>query len=162
VSAVTSTEPVTVATTTEVHTHVLTTGGKATGRLIGGNQDSVVTAAGWALPSLAGAILLLEAVNMRLGHIDRQLTTLRNTGRLRGLAGIAIGQYTDCGSATDPTTDVRCTEIDVVRDRLGDLRVPMLGGLPIGHGKNPIAVPIGTTATLDADNGTLTVAPGVR
>jgi len=162
VSAVTSTEPVTVATTTEERTHVLTTGGKATGRLVGGNQDSVATAAGWALPSLAGAILLLEAVNMRLGHIDRQLTTLRNTGRLRGLAGIAIGQYTDCGSATDPTTDVRCTEIDVVRDRLGDLRVPMLGGLPIGHGKNPIAVPIGTTATLDADNGTLTVAPGVR
>jgi muramoyltetrapeptide carboxypeptidase len=162
VSAVTSTEPVTVATTTEERTHVLTTGGKATGRLVGGNQDSVATAAGWALPSLDGVILLLEAVNLRLGHIDRQLTTLRNTGLLGAVAGIALGQYTDCGSATDPTTDVRCTEIDVLRDRLADLGVPVLGGLPIGHGKNPLAVPVGTMATLDADNGILTVAPGVR
>ena len=161
VSAVTSTEPVTVATTTREHTHVLTTRGTATGPLIGGNQDSLATAAGWALPSLDGAILLLEAVNLRLGHIDRQLTMLRNAGLLRDVAGIAIGQYTDCGSATDPTTDVRCTEIDVLRNRLGDLGVPILGGLPIGHGTNPIAVPIGTTATLDADNGVLTVAPAV-
>ncbi len=91
VSAVTTTEPVTVTSTTDEHTHVLTTAGTATGRLIGGNQDSIATAAGWGLPSLDGAILLLEAVNLRLGHIDRQLTMLRNTGALDAVAGIAIG-----------------------------------------------------------------------
>jgi muramoyltetrapeptide carboxypeptidase len=162
VKAVTTTEPIVVHSTPDEHTYALTTAGKAEGLLIGGNQDSIATAAGWALPDFDGAILLIEAFNMRLGHIDRQLTMLRNTGVLKGVVGIAIGQYTDCGAANDPTTDVRCTEIDILRDRFGDLEVPILGGLPIGHGKNPIAVPIGTKAVLDADARTLTIESGVR
>lgn len=161
VRAVTTTEPIHIRSTPDEHTHELTTGGKANGRLIGGNQDSIATAAGWALPTLGGAILLLEAVNLRLGHIDRQLTMLRNTGILGGIAGVAVGQYTGCGSGTDPTSNSRCTEIDVLRDRLTCLGVPVLGGLPIGHGEGPVALPIGTIATLDADAGTLTVESGV-
>src|SRR5262249_46363076 len=43
----------------EEPTAALTTAGTATGRLIGGNLDMVATAAGWALPDLDGAILLL-------------------------------------------------------------------------------------------------------
>jgi muramoyltetrapeptide carboxypeptidase len=162
VKAVTTTENIAIRSTTNAHTHELTTHGHATGRLIGGNQDSIATAAGWALPDFRNAIVLLEAVNLRLGHIDRQLTMLRNTGTLNNIAGIAIGQYTECGSATDPTSDLRCTEIDILRDRLGQLGVPILGGLPIGHGEGPIALPIGTMTTLDADAGTLTVESGVR
>jgi hypothetical protein len=42
------------------------------------------------------------------------------------------------------------------------LGVPVLGGLPIGHGQNPIALPIGTWATMDVDAGVLTVGSGVR
>jgi muramoyltetrapeptide carboxypeptidase len=162
VRAVTTTELIEIPSTTSEHTHELTTGGRATGRLIGGNQDSIATAAGWALPDFGDAILLLEAVNVRLGHIDRQLTMLRNAGILKRVAGVAVGQYTGCGSATDPTSDFRCTEIDVLRDRLGGLGVPVLGGLPIGHGESPVALPIGTMATLDADAGILTVQSGVR
>jgi len=163
VKSVMSAEPVKVRPTSREHTYVLTTEGKATGRLIGGNQDSIATAAGWALPNFDGAILLLEAFNLRLGHIDRQLTMLIKTGIIKNVVGVAVGQYTDCGAASDPTitSDIRCTEIDILRDRLGQLGVPILGGLPIGHGKNPIAIPIGTMATLDADRKTLTVAPGI-
>jgi muramoyltetrapeptide carboxypeptidase len=162
VKVVTSTQPTTVHATKNEHTHTLTTHGKAEGILIGGNQDSIATGAGWVLPSFDKAILLIEAVNLRLGHIDRQLTMLIKTGIIKKVVGVAIGQYTDCGAATDPTTDVKCTEIDILRDRFGLLGVPVLGGLPIGHGKNPIAIPIGTHAALDADAGTLTMAAGVR
>ncbi|WP_437406516.1 hypothetical protein [Sinorhizobium meliloti] len=49
------------------------------------------------------------------------------------------------------------TVIDVLRDRLGVLGVPILGGLPLGHGANALAIPIGTEATLDADSRTLTI-----
>ena len=52
--------------------------------------------------------------------------------------------------------------IDVLYDQLGDLGVPVLGGLPIGHGPHPPTVPLGTMATLDTTAGTLTVEPGVR
>lgn len=162
IKAVTSTEPITIHATKDEHTHTLTTHGKAEGMLIGGNQDSIATGAGWALPSFDKAILLIEAVNLRLGHIDRQLTMLIKTGIIKDIVGVAIGQYTDCGAAGDPTTISKSTEIDILRDRFGLLGVPILGGLPIGHGKNPIALPIGTHATLDADARTLTIAAGVR
>jgi muramoyltetrapeptide carboxypeptidase len=162
VKAVTTTDPITIHPARNEHTNLLTTHGKAEGILIGGNQDSIATAAGWALPNFDKAILLIEATNMRIGHIDRQLTMLINSGIIKNVVGVAIGQYTECGNASDPTGSTKCTEIDILRDRFGQLGVPILGGLPIGHGKNPIALPIGTRATLDADAETLTVAAGVR
>jgi muramoyltetrapeptide carboxypeptidase len=40
--------------------------------------------------------------------------------------------------------------------------VPVLGGLPIGHGVGQLTVPVGVPATLDAGAGTLTVSSAVR
>jgi muramoyltetrapeptide carboxypeptidase len=160
--AVMSTERIAIRSTKKEHTYALTTHGNAEGILIGGNQDSIATGAGWVLPSFDKAILLIEAVNLRLGHIDRQLTMLIKTGIIKNIVGIAIGQYTDCGAAGDPTTVSKSTEIDILRDRFALLDVPILGGLPIGHGKNPIALPIGTRAIMDADAGILTVTAGVH
>lgn len=158
-AAVFTTESMQVDAVPHEPTAALTTTGRATGRLIGGNQDSLATSAGWALPDLRGAILLLEGANQRLGHIDRQLTMLTNAGYLRGLHGVAIGRYTNC--EPDASTEGRWTVLDVLRDRIGRLCVPVLGGLPIGHGEHPLAVPIGTAATIDADAGALTVHPAV-
>lgn len=159
VRAAFTTKTIIIKTNPDEPTKELTTHGKVTGRLIGGNQDSIATAAGWASPSFEGAILLLEAFNMRLGHIDRQLTMLMNSRALRGVTGVVVGQYTDCDS--DATTQGDWTYIDVLRDRLDKLGVPILGGLSTGHGKHPLAVPIGTIATLDADAGVLQIAPAV-
>ena len=152
-------EPTEVRSVAAEPTAELTTTGRASGPLVGGNQYMVATSAGWNLPSLNGAVLLLEAFGMRLGHIDRQLTMLTNAGLLRHVVGVAVGQYTDCGP--DATTQGDWTAIDVLRDRLHRLGVPVLGGLPIGHGRPATAVPVGTMATLDADAGTLTVASAV-
>jgi muramoyltetrapeptide carboxypeptidase len=127
---------------------------------MGGNQDMVATSAGWTLPSLAGAILLLEDVDKRLGFIDRQLTMLERAGHLEGVRGIAVGRYYLCG--TDATTQGNWTAIDVLRDHLHRLNIPILGGLTLGHGDNTDSVPLGTESILDADSGTLTVAPAVR
>lgn len=129
----------------------LTTSGKVRGRLLGGNLDMIATAAGWALPSLDGAILLIEDVEKGLGHIDRTLTRLIKSGCLAGIAGVAVGQF----SKFAPSKGL--TVIDVLRDRLGLLGVPLLGGLPLGHGPDALAIPIGTEATLDADSKTLTI-----
>jgi muramoyltetrapeptide carboxypeptidase len=136
-----SVEPVVVT----AEPHELTTGGRAAGVLLGGDQDQVAAAAGWMLPSLSGAILLLEADGLRPAHIDRQLTMLRHAGRLDGLRGVALGRYTDCGPGV----------VDVLHDRLGALGVPVLAGLNVDD------LPVGTHAELDADAGTLTVDAAV-
>ena len=87
----------------------------------------------------------VTAAHRKLGHIDRRITILINSGITKNVAGIVIGRYTDCENATDPTGNTKCTEIDVLRDWFGQL-----------------GMPIGTRATLDADAGTLAVAAGVR
>lgn len=131
----------------------LTKSGRVRGTLLGGNLDMIATAAGWALPSLDGAILLIEDVEKGLGHIDRILTRLVKCGCLAGIAGVAVGQFSNFAPSKGLTV------VDVLRDRLGLLGVPVLGGLPLGHGDNALAIPIGTEAILDADSKTLTVKP---
>ena len=43
-----------------------------------------------------------------------------------------------------------------IRDRLGDLGVPMVYGLSFGHIRDNLTLPYGVQAELDADNATLT------
>ncbi|MGH3739563.1 MAG: S66 peptidase family protein, partial [Micromonosporaceae bacterium] len=132
--------------------------GRASGILLGGNISLVSAAVGnRELPSLRGAILFLEEVGEAPYRIDRFLTQMRRSGILDGLAGVALGQYVDCDGA--PGT---WTISELLRDRLGDLGVPVLGGLPLGHGTGQLTIPLGVPATIDTATATLTVEPAVR
>jgi muramoyltetrapeptide carboxypeptidase len=46
---------------------------------------------------------------------------------------------------------------DVLEVHLEPLGVPVLYKLPLGHGKHLASIPLGVTATLDADARTLTI-----
>lgn len=137
--------------------------GTARGRLIGGNLASVATSVGARMPSLAGAIVFLEDQRVvGLGTIDRQLTQLISAGALEGIVGVAIGSFEGFRGYSDRGW----TLADVLRDRLGQLGVPVLGGLFAGHDlhghdgtPDQMALPLGSLATLDTENGTLTVDP---
>lgn len=76
---------------------------------------------------------------------------LRKAGHLDGISGVAIGQFTKF----QPSKGV--TIVDLLRDHLSRLDVPILGGLPLGHGPHPATVPLGAMATLDAPASTLVV-----
>jgi muramoyltetrapeptide carboxypeptidase len=132
--------------------------GKTSGILMGGNLATVGRAVGWACPSFSGAILLIEAVDTFIGQIDGILTQLRRSGRLDGLRGVAVGQFI---RSAEPKRG-KWSVIDLLYDHFADLGVPVLGGLPIGHGPHPLTVPLGTMATLDTAARTLTVEPGVQ
>lgn len=132
--------------------------GKASGVLMGGNLGMIGRSIGWACPSFAGAILLIEAVDTFIGGIDGILTQLRRSGCLDGLQGVAVGQFI---RSAEPKPG-KWSLIEVLYDQLAQLGVPVLGGLPIGHGPHPLTVPLGTMATLDTMAGTLTIEPGVR
>ena len=94
-----------------------------------------------------GALLVLEDVDESPYRIDRMLTQLRMNGALLRAAGIIAGGWTNCG-----VTD------ELLRDRLGDLAVPILTETLIGHIDEQWTLPIGARATLDADARTLTFA----
>jgi muramoyltetrapeptide carboxypeptidase len=134
-----------------------TSAGSVSGTLLGGNLSLLCASVGTRdMPDLRGAVLLLEDVDEPPYRVDRMLLHLRRAGCLDGLAGVALGQFTNCADGWSTTVDAVLTE------HLGVLGVPVLGGLPIGHGRDQLTVPLGVPATLDAAAGTLTVAPAVR
>ncbi|MDH6466082.1 muramoyltetrapeptide carboxypeptidase [Micromonospora sp. A200] len=156
-TALMTTEPVTVAATPDEETFAVRVPGRAVGPLLGGNLCLITASIGTPdMPDLTGAVLLIEEVQEPPYKVDRMLTHLRRAGVLDGVAGVAVGQFTECADGWDTTVT------DVLTECLGDLGVPVLGGLPVGHGVNQLTVPVGTPATLDADAGTLTVSPAVR
>jgi muramoyltetrapeptide carboxypeptidase len=150
--ALMSADPVTVSADDTVESAPVRVAGIARGVLLGGNLSMLVSTVGTLdMPDLTGAILLLEDVNEAPYKVDRMLTHLRRAGALRGLAGVALGHFTDCADSW-PTSIV-----DVLNDHLSGLDIPVLGGLPIGHGLDQLTVALGVASTLDAHARTLTV-----
>lgn len=156
--AMMTTDPIVLTRDPAEPSSVIEVPGKASGVLLGGNLTLIETGVATGdFPDLTGAILLFEDVDEAPYSYDRMLTQLRRIGALRKIAGVAIGQLTNAeggaGEWDAPTA---------IRDRLGDLGVPVLGGLRVGHGNGQLTVPLGTRATIDTTAGTLTVEPGVR
>ncbi|MGI9007486.1 MAG: S66 peptidase family protein [Streptosporangiaceae bacterium] len=124
------------------------TGGTATGVTMGGCLTLLTSSVGtdtcWPA---AGGILLLEEESEDDYRIDRMLTQLRRSGYLDGIAAVIAGTFTGCG-------EPEAIE-DILRERLGDLGVPVLARANVGHGGYFQAFPIGVAATLDADTATL-------
>jgi muramoyltetrapeptide carboxypeptidase len=148
--ALMSTDPIAVAADESVETAPVRVPGVATGTLLGGNLSLLVSTVGtpdW--PDLTGAILFVEEVEEPPYKVDRMLLHLRRSGALAGIAGIAIGQFTNCADEWSTTI------VDVLTDHLGELGVPVLGGLPVGHGTDQLTIPLGVPAVLDAGAGTL-------
>jgi muramoyltetrapeptide carboxypeptidase len=126
----------------------LITQGKAHGRLIGGNLSLMVKLVGTPFePDYSGKILFLEDVEEAPYRIDGMLTHLKISGRLNKLAGIVFGKCTDCNARGDSLSIE-----EVIKDRLGDLNIPVLKGVMIGHIDDMSTIPVGAMATLDATN----------
>lgn len=94
---------------------------------------------------------------MAPGALDRALNQLIKSGLLKGLRGVALGEFI---RAAEPA-EGKWSFVEILYDHLLPLGVPVLGGLPIGHGPGALTVPLGTHAVLDTSEGTLKVAPGV-
>ncbi|HEY3499526.1 MAG TPA: LD-carboxypeptidase [Polyangiaceae bacterium] len=124
--------------------------GSARGPLAGGNltllESCLSTGRLWLPP---GAILALEDVTEQAYRVDRMLSALFAAGVADRIAGVVVGDFTDC----PPSRGVPV--MDVLRERLSTLRVPVLAGLRFGHGVWNEPLVIGKSATIDAGRGTL-------
>ncbi len=132
-------------------------GRRALGPLAGGCLSLLAAVAGtpWQ-PDLRGAVVFLEDVGEAPYRVDRLLWQVRAAGILDGIAGLALGQFTACDP---PPGRPSRTLAAVLREHAEALGVPVLAGLPIGHGLRARAVPIGYRATLDPRAETLALRP---
>ncbi len=142
-------------------------GGKVTAPLVGGCLWLLMQTLGtpWEI-ELEGSILFFEDTHCPPYYVDGQLVQLAHAGKLDGVVGVVVGEMHKCDwGDLRPVSDwARSRSIeDVLEERLEPLGVPVLYGLPLGHGKHLAALPLGVRCTLDADERTLTVdEPALR
>jgi muramoyltetrapeptide carboxypeptidase len=133
--------------------------GIATGPLIGGNLTLISNTMGTPYEiETGGKVLFLEDVDEEPYSIDRMLTHLRLAGKFDGVAGVIFGECQDCRAKDfKPSTTIPYGLGEVLDNVLGNLQVPVLYGLTIGHTDDQLTLPLGVVATLDATTGTLEI-----
>jgi muramoyltetrapeptide carboxypeptidase len=127
--------------------------GVAEGPLMGGNLSLLQCLVGtphW--PGLDGAILFLEDVGEDLYRVDRMLAHLRAAGVLAGLAGVAVGRFTQLQRHM---SDGALGFDEVLTTYFEPLGVPVAFGFPVGHIDDQWTLPLGVRARLDAGAGEL-------
>lgn len=158
VRALNTTEPIVVHRDSANLTSAIELPGSASGVLLGGSLIGIQRLVGAGLPNLSGALLFIENKrSLGLGQVDRAFTQLIRAGVLTGVRGIVLGQF----PGFEDKVDRGWTVLDVLRDRLTTIGVPVLGGINAGNGPGASALPLGTQASFDTHTGTLTVDPGV-
>jgi len=133
--------------------------GRATAPLVGGCLWLLRETLGtpWEV-ELDGAVLFFEDVHAPPSNVDGMLTQLRNAGKLENVKGIAIGEMHKSEHSDEPDPWLRSRSMeDVFEHHLEPLGVPILHNLPLGHGKHLVTIPLGVTATIDADARSLTI-----
>ncbi|MCX6153728.1 MAG: LD-carboxypeptidase [Candidatus Kapabacteria bacterium] len=132
--------------------------GKATGRLIGGNLSMLVSTLGTAFEiDTKDSILFIEEVSEHPYKIDRMLTQLWLAGKFDSCCAIIFGQFASLDSKKPFQYSGSFTLRQVFEYRVKELGIPAIIGLPIGHEKSQIPLPIGTLAELDTNTKTLTI-----
>ncbi len=130
-------------------------GGQTSGWLLPVNLTVATNLLGTPImPPLSNIILALEDVGEAPYRIDRMLTQWRLCGALKQVKGIALGRFSQC----DPPAHIPSFTVqEVLRDRLGDLGIPIVSELPFGHDGPNAALPVGIMAHLDGDRGLLSL-----
>jgi muramoyltetrapeptide carboxypeptidase len=133
--------------------------GRATAPLVGGClwllRETLATP--WEFDP-DGFILFFEDVHAPPWHVDGILTQFRNAGKLEQVAGVVIGEMFESDPTKDQNPWLRSRSMeDVFEQHLEPLGVPVVFNLPLGHGENLCTIPLGVTATVDADARTVTI-----
>ncbi|MEP0295596.1 MAG: LD-carboxypeptidase [Reichenbachiella sp.] len=132
-------------------------GGQAEGALVGGNLSLMCSLMGTPYDiDFTDKIVFIEDVGESPYRVDRMLTQLLNSRKLDKAKGIAMGVFNGCETKPeDPDFALSTSLENVLRDRFGELEMPVLYGLPIGHIDDNATLPIGVRAQLDVERATL-------
>ena len=149
-------EPLSYTDTTKITT---ITGGKAQGRIVGGNLTMITGLMGTPYDiNTAGSVLFLEDVGEKAYKVDRMLTQMWLAGKLQECSAIVLGQFTEAEDNSYTTTME-----EVMRSRLSPLKIPVIANFPLGHVREKFTMPIGVMAEVDGDAKKITLLePSVK
>ena len=119
---------------------------EARGRLWGGNLTVLCSLLGtphW--PKVKGGLLFLEDINEHPYRVERQLLQLQQAGVIDAQAAVLLGDFS--GAARSPL-DRGYGIKDAVAALRARTKTPVLTGLPFGHIRTKVCLPIGATVEL--------------
>lgn len=122
--------------------------GSAEGILLGGNLSALSRLFGTKyFPDLTDKILVLEDCGEKTYKIDSLLSGLKMQPSFDKLAGIILGQFSDCviTDAYDGTIE------QILEQFLEDIKIPVIGDFLYGHIKDHHILPIGARISMNAD-----------
>ncbi len=124
---------------------------ECTGTLWGGNLTLVAHAVGTPyLPDIAGGILFLEDVGEHPYRIERMLHQLLHAGVLARQRAVLLGAFTEYQlNGNDGGYDL-VSAIGQIRARVA---TPVFTGLPFGHVREKLTLPVGGRCTLASRDG---------
>jgi len=105
--------------------------GKATGIVIGGNLSLLVAVLNSASDyNYDGKILFIEDVGEYLYSVDRMIRALDRAGKLKNLAGLIVGGFTDLRDNDIPFGQ---TVAEIIMEVVKDYDYPVCFDFPAGH-----------------------------
>lgn len=133
----------------EIGTHQLNRQGEADGALTGGNLSLLISILGSISDySYDGTILFLEDVGEYLYAIDRMMRALKRAGKLKNLAGLIIGGFTECKDNDIPFGQ---TAEEIIAEVVKEYSYPVCFNFPAGHIADNRALVLGRTVNLKVD-----------
>jgi muramoyltetrapeptide carboxypeptidase len=124
--------------------------GTTTARLVGGNLSLLYSLSGTPYDlDTAGKILFIEDIGEYLYHIDRMMIGLRLSGKLKYLAALVVGQFTDVKDNEEPFG--KSVE-EIILDAVRDYDFPVCFNFPAGHGQPNLALALGSVWKLKVTN----------
>lgn len=133
--------------------------GKGKGRLVGGNLSIMVSLIGSEFDvDYSNKIVFIEEVGEEPYRIDRMLTQLLQARKFENASGIMMGIFRKCEVKENSDLTAKSFNLmEVLKDRLNDLNIPVVYGMSFGHVKDKFTIPFGAYSELDADNQTFTL-----
>ncbi|AHF16775.1 S66 peptidase family protein [Niabella soli] len=115
--------------------------GTVEGRLLGGNLTLLVNAVGTKSDlQTKGAILFIEDIGEQKYSIDRMLYQLKRSGKLKQLAGLIFGGFTDLGDTTRPFGQ---SIQEILWNMVKEYDYPVCFDFPVSHDKENYALKVG-------------------
>lgn len=132
-------------------------GGVVESSIIGGNLSLIADTLGTPYEiDVKNKILFIEEVGEEPYQIDRMLTQLRLSGKLKEAKGIILGDFNQCVAKESKDRGSLSLE-QIIEDIIKPLGIPTIANLKSGHCEPMITIPFGVKARLDADNKELTI-----
>ena len=129
--------------------------GEGTGEAVGGNLALLAHSIGSKSDlNYSGKILFLEDISEYYYNLDRMLVQLKRAGKLNNLAGLVVGDFSDCKDNDEPFgKNIQ----EIVLEHTENTGYPVAFGFGFGHENKNLAIRMGEELSLRVNKSGSTI-----